>query len=267
MSTSDELNRYVAQFGAKIQKEYYEGKSIGVLAKEYGTYNQKIFRTLRKMNTVFRTKSEAQKLALEEGRSDHPTEGKKMSAERKRALGVAISSSYEGSSQEDKDRRSQVARERYEARSPEDKAKLRRKASTGILEASVKGSRLERFLLDKLTQLGYSVVYHKKGFILNDNLEIDLLIPSMKVAIEVDGIFHQEDVWHNGALEKVKHKDAEKNGLLLSSGYVVIRLSNVAKSCSQYYMRERLDSLVKCLEEIRLQFPEPDQRLIYIGES
>lgn len=266
MAKSDELNRYVAEYGERIQKEYYAGKSLGMLAKEYGTYTQKIFRALKKMGTKFRDKSEAQKLALEQGRSDHPTEGKRMSPEQKRSLGVAISASYENSTQEDKERRSEAARNRYNARSDEDKAKLRRKASKAVLDSAVRGSKLERFLLDQLTNLGYAVVYHKKGFILNDNLEIDLLIPAMKVAVEVDGIFHYEDVWDNGSLAKTQFKDAEKNGLLLTAGYVVIRLSNLAKSCSQYYMRERLTALVKCLDEIKLSFPEESKRLIYLSE-
>ncbi len=264
--TNSELNQYVANFGNKIQEEYYKGKSIGQVAKEYGTYSQKIFRVLKKMGTKFRNKSEAQKLALQEGRSDHPTEGKKMSADQKRALGMAISTSYENSTQEDKERRSEAARKRYNERTDDEKALLRRKANASILESAVKGSKLERFLLDKLTQLGYSVVYHKKGYILNPNLEIDLLLPANKVAIEVDGIFHTEDVWDNGALAKVQHKDQEKNGLLLQAGYVVIRLSNKAKSCSQYYMRERLATLVACLDEIKIQFPQPDKRLIYLSE-
>lgn len=266
MPKKDELNKYAAEYGERIQKEYYEGKSLGMLAKEYGTYVQKIFRVLKKLNTTFRSKSEAQTLALQEGRSDHPTEGKKMSADQKRALGIAISTSYEHSSQEDKDRRSEAARNRYNARSDDDKAKLRKKANKAILESAVKGSKLERFLLDQLTKLGYSVVYHKKGFIINEHLEIDLLIPGLKVAIEVDGVFHSEDVWGNGSLAKVQFKDSEKNGLLLSAGYAVIRLSNTAKSCSQYYMRERLNVLVNCLEEIKLVFPAEENRLIRLGE-
>jgi very-short-patch-repair endonuclease len=264
---NDELNQYAALHGETIKKEYeVEKKSIGLIAKEYGTYSQKIFRVLKKMGTNFRTKSEAQKVALEVGRSDHPTEGKRMSPEQKRNLGVAISASYENSSQEDKDRRSNVARKRYAEKTPEQRESLRRKANVGILESAQRGSKLERFLLDKLTQLGYNIVFHKKGFILNEHLEIDLLIPSMKVAIEVDGIFHTEDVWQNGSLEKVKNKDSEKNALLLMNGYVMIRLSNTAKSCSQYYMRERLDTLYKCLEEIKLNFPPIEKRLIYLGE-
>jgi len=219
-----------------------------------------------KLDVKLRDKSEAQKIALEAGRSEHPTEGRKMTEEHRRAQGASISAAYENASQEEKERRSKLAQERYFNKPEEERAALRRKASTGVLEAAVKGSKLERFLLDKLSNLGYSVVFHKKGYILNENLEIDLLIPSLKIAIEVDGVFHMEDVWHNGSLERTKKKDNEKNGLLLGAGYVVIRLSNTAKSCSKYYMRERLSVLVECLEKVKNNFPELKDRLIYLGE-
>jgi len=266
MPRNDELSRYILTYGDSIRKDYLDGKSIGNIAIEYGTYDQKILRVLQKMNVQLRSKSEAQKLALKEGRSKHPTEGKTLSADQKQALGIAISSAYENSTDEERLARSELARKRYNERTDEEKLKLRRRASTGILEASVKGSKLERFLLEKLTLLGYSIVFHKKGFILNENLEIDLLIPSLKVAVEVDGIFHMEDVWNNGSLQKVQGKDGEKNALLLQHGYVVIRLSNTAKSCSKYYMRERLNVLVTCLEEIKRNFPAPENRLIILGE-
>ena len=266
MSRNNEIKELAARHGENIKKDYLKGESLRTIAKEYGTYVQKIFRVLVFLGVKLRDKSEAQKVALKEGRSVHPTEGLRLSPERKAAQGRAISEAYERQTQEQRDAKAKKAKERYEERSKESKENFRRKASEGVLKSAVKGSKLERFLLDELTKQGYAIVYHKKGFILNDKLEIDLLIPSMKVAIEVDGIFHYEDVWDNGSLEKVRLKDGEKNALLIQNGYIVIRLANTAKSCSKYYMRERLEVLVKTLEEIKKSYPPVDKRLIYLGD-
>lgn len=259
-------DRYFLREADKIVKAYEGGKSAQVIAAEYGTYTQKIYRVLKKAGVKMRDASEAQKLALDEGRSKHPTRGRLLTEEEKLHLSDKIEQVWKDLTPEQLADRKAKTKAVYDARTPDEVAEFRRRAAEGILTASREGSKLEKFLLTKLTESDYKVVFHKKGFILNDKLEIDLLIPSLKVAIEVDGIYHNEDVFNNGSLGKVQNKDDEKNGLLLGAGYVIIRLSNTAKTCTGSYMRERARVLLAKLEEIKTSFPPQGQRLIYLGE-
>ena len=141
---------------------------------------------------------------------------------------------------------------------------LQHAAAVGVRKAAENGSKLERFLVDRLTALNYNVVTHKKGLIINENLEIDILLPSLRIAVEVDGVFHSENVF--GDLGKVINKDNEKNGLLLAAGYVMIRLANTSKSDSQYYHNRKLEQLLTAIRKIEQEFPPQDRRLIYLGE-
>lgn len=247
-----------------IVKSYEDGKSALVIAKEYGTYPQKIYRVLRSVGIKLRDHQEAQNQALKSGRSTPPTEGRKWTEEEKLKISESVANNWKNMTPEERAARSAKSRAAYDAMSDSQREALRKGATEGVLKASREGSKLEKYLLDELTKLGYSVVFHKKGYILNPNLEIDILIPALKVAIEVDGIYHERDVWSNGSLTKVSGKDSEKNGLLLGAGYVVIRLSNTARTCTNPFMRERLATLKSKLEEIRANFPQEGNRLIYL---
>ena len=71
-------------FDKKVIKLYNEDNhSTYEIAKRMKTYPNKIRRTLIKHGYELKNKSEAQKVALEKGRSSHPTMGKTRSREEK----------------------------------------------------------------------------------------------------------------------------------------------------------------------------------------
>lgn len=257
-SDSDFLKRNAE----KIIAAYNAGSSVPDLAKEYGTYPLKICRLIRASGGRLRTKSESQKLALETGRAIHPTNGPHFTEEKREQLSEKMHSIYSSFPEEKKKRISEKCRESYHSRSDEEKENLRVLSHAAILRAAREGSKMEHFFFDKLTEEGYTIVFHKKGFILNDNLEIDLLIPSLKVAIEVDGIYHYEDI--HGDLKKVSRKDDEKNGLLLAAGYVVIRILNDLQNTSLYGLKQKYEVLSAKLQEIKANFPPVGERLIFL---
>ncbi len=233
--------------------------SIGVSSN-----TQKIWRTLKTLRVERRTPSESQKLALSNSRATHPTKGKPLSEANKKNLSEALGKRWASISDEERTRRAEKSKEHYNSLSDRKRKTLHHKAAQAIRKAGVDGSKLELYITEKLTELDYKVVFHKKGAILNENLEIDILLPAQKIAIEVDGIYHVEDVF--GDLGKVSHRDSEKNGLLLAAGYVVIRLANTAKTCSQYYMSRKLEQLLAVIRKIEVEFPPLDSRLIYLAE-
>ena len=71
---------------------------------------------------------------------------------------------------------------------------------------------------------GWLVEFHKEQSILNTKLQIDLFIPKLNVAIEVDGPSHFEPVWGDDSLQKNKKYDNKKTGLIIGKGLYLIRI-------------------------------------------
>ena len=75
-----------------VIKKYQEGLSCQQIAEQLNTYSKKVERVLKKNGVAIRDKSSAMKLAIENGRSEHPTKGKKRNQESKLAISKVPSS-------------------------------------------------------------------------------------------------------------------------------------------------------------------------------
>jgi len=242
--------------------------STYVIAKKYDTYPNKIRRLLIKQGVELDDKSTAQKKALKAGRSVHPTEGTKRSEKVKFLISESVYDHWQSISKKEREARVEKARKQWEDMAEADRKALRDAAAQAVREASKNGSKMERFLLDKLTQQGYNVMFHKTGLIPNDDLEIDLFIPELKVAIEIDGPAHFFPIWGKTSAEKQKilqkhiNSDAHKSGLLLSQGFVVIRVKHLTKSLSEKHKRDVLKGVLTELTKIKKKFPPKTKRYI-----
>ncbi len=115
-----------------------------------------------------------------------------------------------------------------------------------------------------MTGAGYDVIFHKKGLIPNENMEVDLFVPGIKTAIEIDGPAHFLPIWGEESLQKHIRADAEKAGMLINRGYVVLRVKNLIKNISQKRMRDILNQVIGELSKIENKFPPQSKRLIEI---
>ena len=248
-----------------IVMEYLKDKiSITELAKRYNTYENKIRRILIKNGTKLRDKSAAQKLALKSGRHKHPTKGKCRSDEEKLKLGTALVKHWEWLSKEEDNSRVETAKQNWEKMEPEEQEKLRRSAAKAIRKSSTEGSKFEHFINTFLTNSGFEVQFHRKQLVGNFNLELDLFLPELSTAIEIDGISHFMPIWSDEALNRTVASDQEKNGLLLNSGMVVIRIKNALKSLSKTKMGILATQLVEILKDIQINFPPEGKRFIQL---
>ena len=139
---------------------------------------------------------------------------------------------------------------------------LRKVAAEAVRRAAKEGSKMENFLLDKLTHAGYDVIFHKTGLIPSENLEVDIFLPAINTAIEIDGPAHFLPIWGEENLQKHINSDAHKSGLLLSSGFVIIRIKHLTKSLSEKHKRDVLDQLLALLKKISNSFPPKHKRYI-----
>ena len=242
--------------------------STYVIAQKYNTYPNKIRRLLIKNGVELNDKSTAQKKALASGRSKHPTEGIKRSEGVKIKISEGVYDHWQTLTDAERELRVEKARQQWDAMSELERQALRDAAARAVREASKKGSKMERFLLDKLTLEGYNILFHQTGLIPRNGLEIDLFVPELKVAIEIDGPAHFLPIWGETPAEKQqilqKHikADAHKTGLLLSQGFVVIRVKHLTKSLSEKHKRDVLERVIVELEKIRKKFPSKTKRYI-----
>ena len=78
-------------------------------------------------------------------------------------------------------------------------------------------SKLEIYLENQLTELypDLKIDFNKTDTI---NSELDIYIPSLKLAIELNGIFHYEPIFGEGKLKKVQNNDNRKFQACLEKG-------------------------------------------------
>jgi len=244
-----------------VIKKYDEGSSTIVLAKELGTYPKKIERILKKNGTQLRSRSESQKLAIKNGRAKHPTEGTVRSEEEKLRISMGVEKAWQDMDPKAREEFSEAAKERWDNIPADKKREMQEKAGRALRMAAVEGSKQEKFLKEKLQEMGIEVVMHKKGLI-QGNFEIDLLLPELNTIIEVDGPQHFLPVFGEDKLAEVIKMDSIKNGLLIAKGYCVIRVKYLSKHSSLSIQRKLWDLVSEQVEKVSNRFPPKNKRLI-----
>jgi len=256
----------------QILRMYHEGCSSYEIAESLNTYSTKILRSLTYLGKLLhdnenyykRNYSDAQKLALEKGRSKHPTEGKTLDNNHKEKIGSSRSKAYHRLSDEEKRKISEMSKKNWEALGRAKQEEIRSLALESVRHASKFGSKTERHLNNGLVKAGYSVDFHKTGLVFGNNLEVDLFLPEVKTAIEIDGPGHFLPIWGEEKLIKQQIADTAKQGILINSGYVIIRIRQIDKSISLTKMNHLLSLVLKEIESIRKKFPSSKNRLIEI---
>lgn len=210
----------------KLITDYYVDQKLSFadIAKKLDTYPNKIRRDAKKLKIDIRDKSSAQKNALESGKHKHPTKGTCRDESTKIKIGMSVLDSWASLSEAELDQRKQKSKEQWEKMSDEQKANIKQSANVAVRNASRTGSKLEKFLLQKLLSDGYRVEFHKVQMLSNTKLHIDLFLPTMNIAIEIDGPSHFVPVWGDDALNRNKNYDNKKNGLLIGKGIKLIRV-------------------------------------------
>jgi len=212
-----------------ITKEYHTNElSFADIADKAGTYANKIRRDAIRLGIEgLRDKSAAQQNAIKSGKAKHPTQGTKRPESVKQKIGQKVLESWENLAPKELAKRKKTAKDNWENKTEDEKQLILTAAHLAVREASKTGSKLEKFLLSKLLSDGYKVEFHKEQSILNTKLQIDLFIPKLNVALEVDGPSHFEPVWGDDALQKNKKYDNKKTGLVLGKGLFLIRIKQV----------------------------------------
>jgi very-short-patch-repair endonuclease len=208
-----------------LREDYISNKlSFQDIADKYGTYSNQIRRDAIRFNIPIRDKSSAQKNALKTGKHKHPTKGQQRSQQTKEKIGHGVMDSWSNLSKKELQDRQEKSRINWLKLSEDEKENLVKSANSAARQCGKTGSKLEKFLLEKLIADGYHVDFHKEQMLSNTKLQIDLFLPTMNIAIEVDGPSHFSPIWGEDALEKNQKYDKKKNGLILGKGIFLVRI-------------------------------------------
>ena len=91
-----------------------------------------------------------------------------------------------------------------------------------------------------------------------------MFLPDLKTAIEVDGPSHFFPIWGEESLARNLRADSQKTGLLITSGFAIIRVKHTSKHLSKKQMRDLWGELSRVLERLKKRFPSKSKRLIEI---
>ncbi len=226
-----------------------EKKSFGAIAKELNTYRQKIDRDARKFKIPVRNRSEAMKNAINSGLHPHPTKGKKRTDQEKEKIGLGVFKNWQKADDKKIKEKSRMAKKNWENRTEKNKKDMTSKGNLAVRESSKVGSKMEHYILDDLISKGYKVDFHKEQILANTRLQIDLFLPKINIAIEVDGPSHFAPVWGEESLARNKTYDKKKSGLIVGKGYKLIRIKQT-KDFSKSRAIIVCEKLHKVLENI-----------------
>lgn len=255
-----------ARKNSLMLKQLYvdQQKSTYEIADIFQTNSSKVIRALKYLGIERRKYGDAQKTALKTGRSSHPTKGKKMRAESKERISAGKAKAWKNLPQEEKDRLAKISKDNWAKMSEAEQKELRRLAAEAVREAAKEGSKTEKYVKNYLVQNNKVVRFHVKDLIPSEQLEVDLFVPALKTAIEIDGPSHFLPIWGEEKLAKHQKADMLKSGLLLANGYCLIRVKQIDKSVSTARMKEIAQAILEILEQIEQKFPKQKDRLIEI---
>lgn len=211
-----------------IQDMYVkQNKSFQSISQELGTYPNRVLRDAKKFNIPIRSRSEAQINALKHGQSTIPTQGKKRSEKEKRSIGLGVLKNWENADEKKIQEKRKKAKKLWDKRTQKEKDNMVSKANDAVRQTSKVGSKMEHFILSFLLDKGYKVEFHKEQTLVNTKLQLDLFLPKINLAIEVDGPSHFKPVWGQDVLNRNISYDEKKSGLIIGKGYKLIRVKQI----------------------------------------
>jgi len=197
------------------------------IAKHYGLYFQDgkpnaplVQRALDRYNIPQRSKSTAQRLALEKGTAVHPTEGTERPIETKLKIGQNVSKAFKELTPEQQMTRMEGVNEFWQDPNNKKRQKeTRSKIGEALKQAIANGTHLEQAICSKLKESGYKVESHVKRIFGNSQLEADIVVTTNfgTIFLEIDGPRHYKCFIDNDVAKLAERirTDYEKNGLVL----------------------------------------------------
>lgn len=244
-----------------------KGKSMSQIAMEYGFSYTKIRNAMIKSGIAIKTHAAAQSEAIERNRARCPTLGRRRTEEEKSKISQGSSDFWKSEKGgELKEKFSDASKKQWEKR--RDKEQFMEKSFKSNRATIEKGSKLERFLFIELKKLKIDTRFHFNKLLSNQKLQVDLFLPEFNLVVEIDGISHFQPIFGEEKLEQTQNSDREKNALLLTNGFWIIRVLYKYRLFTLMNAQVILKKLIAEIENIKAGTTQKlDEKLIYIEVS
>lgn len=227
-----------------------KGLSMRKVAEAVGAPLATLSRFMKKHGIIARDKGQAQKNYLRG--HDHQMKGRKHTVETKKQISASLGDFWEGLTDEE---REEVKRKigsawkrKWELMSEQERKLMMEGLSSKAKESQGQGSRLERFIAEELRKRGYFVEERSTNYTAGKDFEVDLALPTERIAIEVDGPTHFLPIYGEEHLERQQERDARKDDMINSIGYSVLRVRDNNGSLSIL----RINRIEQAIQEIVL---------------
>lgn len=241
----------MAEINEQDVKRLYlnEGLSMRRVAKTIGAPLATLSRFMKKHGITARNKGQAQKNFLKS--NDHQMKGRKHTAETKKQISVSLGEFWDDLSDEEREavkrKIGSAWKRKWGSMSEQERKLMMEGLASKAKESQGQGSRLERFIADELRKRGYFVEERSTNYTAGKDFEVDLALPTERIAIEVDGPTHFLPIYGENHLERQQERDARKDDMINSIGYSVLRVRDNNGPLSQL----RIDKIEQAIEEIK----------------
>ena len=110
-------------------------------------------------------------------------------------------------------------------------------------------SKLEIFLQSMLE--GYRFEYNNRNIC--DGLELDIFIPELKLAFEINGIVHYKPIYGEEKFNKIKEKDILKNKSCKDKNIIIITVKDESIRFSKKYGKEILSRIYEEIHKLKFK--------------
>jgi len=238
-----------------LKKLYFEDeKSLQEIATELDSYAMTVKRAMLSHGFTLRTKSEAQRLALANGKSSNPVKGPRTKSEKK-SISKGVRKKWESGGY-DKKKYEEEGKKRYNDLAKEEKEKFNRDGVEGLRKLSRRGSSFKKIICERIKKKYKEAAINEEVYINGYLVKPSIWMPKENLAISVLTAHDIHPIFGDESLQKKYKKINEAKKAVLSNNGTMIWIRNERRETSRAVVDEAIKSIISLIEHL-LNNPKP----------
>lgn len=230
----------------QLHRFYFEERlSFKQIADRFGVTESAVRYQFQKAGFTPRTKSEAQKIYLEN--NPHQRKGLPHTKETKELLSRTVEAYWQNNEQK-KLESLKKRQDWWSSLSDSEKERRISLMNDGAKQRAGKGGKFENRLAEYLQVNGYVVEQRTNRYTPGYAFQVDLALPEINLLIEVDGPVHYRVVYTEADLIQHQERDAKKNEKIIDGGLDILRVRTSKTTLTEAKCRRVLNKINEIIE-------------------